>query len=237
MTDEVEPDTALIDRHIDKADFILVHHAHPDHIFDVPYIAKKTGAKVLATDTASNILRAAGVPDGQIYTVEGGEDYQFGEVSIRVIPSLHSALAGKHYFDPRRHGEDLQGPLRLEHLVEGGSLMFLVRFGDRAVLTMGSMNYIERELQGLAPDVLLAGAGSSRQEIHRYTERLLASTGYPRVVLPTHWDDFMVPYDDQAALAKARREKAEPFAAEARAASPQSEVIIPTHLVPVLVEE
>lgn len=237
MTDEVKPDTALIDGIIDRADFILVHHAHPDHIFDVPYIARKTGAKVLATETASNLLRAAGVPDEQIYTVAGGEDYQFGKLSIRVVPSLHSALSGKHYFDSSRHGEDLKGPVRLEHMVEGGSLMFLVRFPQHTVLTMGSMNFIERELEGLAPDVLLAGAGSSRQEIHRYTERLLNVTEHPRVVLPTHWDNFTVPYEDEAALAKATREKAEPFAEEARAASPQSKVIIPAHLVPITISD
>lgn len=230
MADRIEPDTGMIDRIIERADYILVQHAHPDHIFDVPYIASRTGAKVLASASASSILRASGVPGAQILTIVGGEDYQFGDLSIRVVPSLHSALDGKQYFDPRRHPDTLEGPVTLSHLIEGGSFMYLVRFEGHKVLTMGSMNFIEREIQDLAPDVLLAGAGSSRTEIHRYTERLLAGTGHPRVVLATHWDNFFVPYDDDAALSAARTEKAEPFAKEARAASPGSSVRIPRHL-------
>lgn len=35
--------------------------------------------------------------------------------------------------------------------------MFLARFDSHSVLTMGSMNFIERELEGLTPDILLAG--------------------------------------------------------------------------------
>ncbi|MBL8266725.1 MBL fold metallo-hydrolase, partial [Steroidobacter sp.] len=189
-TDLLASDTKLIDSLIPKADYILIHHAHPDHILDVPYIAKKTGARVLGTETSINILRAYGVPEEQLYPVQGGEDYQFDGWSVRVVPSLHSALIEKRYFDPRRYGEDLKAPLRLLDLAEGGSLMFLCRLAGREVLTMGSMNFIERELQGLRPDILLAGSGTSRTEIYKYTERLLNVTGLPRVVIPTHWDNF-----------------------------------------------
>lgn len=111
-----------------------------------------------------------------------------------------------------------------------GSLMFLCRINGTEVLTMGSMNFIENELRGLRPDILLAGAGSSRTEIYKYTERLLRATGSPRVVIPTHWDDFYVPYEDEAAQVLARKEKAEPFIAEVAAAAPKSRAVIPVHL-------
>ncbi len=70
-------DTALIDTVITRADFILIHHTHFDHMGDIPYIAKKTGAKVIGTETAMMILRAYGIPEDQLYAVAGGEDYQF----------------------------------------------------------------------------------------------------------------------------------------------------------------
>ena len=89
-------DTDLIDRLITKADFILVQHAHYDHLGDVPYIAKQTGARVIGTETTITILRAYGIPDDQLYAVGGGEDYQFENFSVRVIPSIHSALDEKH---------------------------------------------------------------------------------------------------------------------------------------------
>ena len=46
-TDLAWSDTTLIDALITEADFILVHHGHFDHLGDVPYIARKTGAKVI----------------------------------------------------------------------------------------------------------------------------------------------------------------------------------------------
>lgn len=236
LTDAPESDTRLIDKIISRADFILLHHTHVDHAMDVPYIARKTGAKVIGTETARNLLRAAGVPEAQLYAVRGGEDYQFDRFSVRVIPSLHSALDEKRYFSSKRHGADFKGPLRLEHFVEGGSLMFLVRINGTEVLTMGSMNFIENELRGVRPDILLAGAGSSRTEIYKYTERLLAATGMPRVVIPTHWDDFYVPYENQTAQVLARKEKAEPFIAEVAAASPKSATVIPVHLKTITVK-
>ena len=228
-------DTDLIDKIITRADFILVHHSHPDHILDVPYIAKKTGAKVICTETATHILTAFGVHAQQIYTVKGGEDYQFDGISIRVIPSLHSALSEKLYFDATRYTEDPNVPLTISQYIEGGSLMFLCRLNGHEVLTMGSMNFVEREVEGLRPDVLLAGAGASRTEIYDYTKRLLTATGFPRFVLPTHWDNFYVPYEDEAAQVQARKEKADPFMKEALVASPRSEVIIPVHLKPIVI--
>jgi mRNA degradation ribonuclease J1/J2 len=56
--DIAQSDTALIDSIITTADFILVHHGHFDHLGDVPYIARKTGARVIGTETTITILRA-----------------------------------------------------------------------------------------------------------------------------------------------------------------------------------
>ena len=47
LTDELITDTATVDKHIRRADFILITHSHVDHIMDVPYIARKTGATVI----------------------------------------------------------------------------------------------------------------------------------------------------------------------------------------------
>ena len=44
-SDYFESDTVTINKIITKADFILVHHSHFDHLADVPYIAKKTGCQ------------------------------------------------------------------------------------------------------------------------------------------------------------------------------------------------
>ena len=228
-------DTDLIDSIITEADFILVHHGHFDHLGDVPYIARKTGAKVVGTETTITVLRAYGIPDEQLYAVRGGEDYQFDGFSVRVVPTLHSALDEKHYYDSRRYSADtgLQAPLRIDQFIEGGSLMFLARFQGHDVLTMGSMNFIEREMEGLDPDILLAGVNGSRMGIYDYDRRLLEAAGYPPVVVPTHWDNFRFPYGFS------QQENVErnivPFIRTVEAASPETRVITPVHLEPVII--
>ena len=229
-------DTDLIDSLITKADFILVHHSHYDHLGDVPYIAKKTGARVIGTETTITILRAYGIPDEQLYAVGGGEDYQFENFSVRVIPSIHSALDEKRYFDSRRYDRntELEAPLRIEQFIEGGSLMFLARFDSHSVLTMGSMNFIERELEGLTPDILLAGINGSRMGLYNYDERLVRVTGNPPVIIPTHWDSFVQPYEfsQQSNV----DQKLIPFRATVAEISPDSRVVIPVHLEPFVVD-
>ena len=229
-TDTLFSDTELIDAQITRADFILVQHAHPDHVMDVPYIAHKTGAVVIGHETTINIMRAYGVPNSQLITVRGGEDYDFGDVSIKAISSLHSPLNDKRYYQSDVVEEGASRPLRINQLVEGGSLMFLVRMAGHEVVTMGSMNFIEREVEGLRPDIALVGAAPSHLEIYEYTPRLMRALGFPAVVMPTHADNFQAPYGSEIAY---RTEWVEAFAEEVRAASPDSRLIIPRHLEPI----
>ncbi len=234
-SDVAHSDSALIDSIVPRADFILVHHGHVDHLFDVPYLAAKTGAKVIATETTIMILRAYGVPEDQLYAVRGGEDYQFDNFSVRVVPSIHSALGEKHYHDTRRYDRTttLVAPLRLDQFIEGGSLMFLARFDHHEVLTMGSMNFVERELEGIHPDILLAGINGSRLGLYNYDERLLRVTGMPPIVLPTHWDDFHLPYgwSQEADITR----NLVPFAKTVAEISPRTRVIMPVHLKPITI--
>lgn len=234
-TDLAWSDTALIDGIITRADYILVHHGHFDHLGDVPYIAKRTGAKVIGTETTITILRAYEVPEDQLYAVRGGEDYEFEQFSVRVVPTLHSALGDKRYHDSRRWNAEsgLEAPLRIDQFIEGGSLSFLARFEGHTVLTMGSMNFIEREFEGLNPDVLLAGINGSRLGLYKYDERLLRVTDYPPVVVPTHWDDFRLPYGFSQQANYERN--IVPFVEVAGTVSPGTRVWTPTHLEPIVI--
>ena len=114
--DIASPDVEAIDAHIQRADFVFVTHTHYDHILDVPHIALKTRATVIGTESTENVMRAYGLPEGQLITVRGGEDYEFGSFSLKVIPSIHSPLDHKHYFSSNTAPAGMKAPLTLEQI-------------------------------------------------------------------------------------------------------------------------
>ena len=230
-TDVAVQDIAVIDSHVKKADFVLVTHTHYDHVFDVPHIALKTHATVIGTESTENVLRAYNVPEEQLITVRGGEDYDFGVFSLKVIPSLHSPLDHKHYFSSATAPAGMKSPLTLEQMhPEGGTLAYLIRLHGHQILAFGGMNYIEREIEGLTPDAVLVGAASSRKEIYDYTGRLMRDLHFPALVLPTHWDNFTAPY---SASQQPAIDAVKSFVEEIAAASPNSKVVVPKYFEPI----
>lgn len=227
VTQALVTDTAAVDAHITRANFILVHHTHFDHVMDVPYIARRTRATVIGSESAANLMRSFGLPAAQIIPVQGGEDYQFGRFSLRVIPSLHAALANKHYIDTRVIPPTLHPPLRYGDYAEGRDFAYLIRFDGHEILTFGSANYIERELDGLRPEVVLVGV-PGREQIHDYTARLMHVLGNPPLVLPTHFDNHLEAIGRAGTIGNLPG-----FIDEVRAASPTTRVIVPKYFEPI----
>jgi L-ascorbate metabolism protein UlaG (beta-lactamase superfamily) len=78
---------------VTRADFIFVSHAHFDHLYGVAPIARATGATVVASPESARVLRQDGIPEEQLLLVTGGETVRCGpDVTVRVLPSLHSCL-------------------------------------------------------------------------------------------------------------------------------------------------
>lgn len=225
MHEVPQTDTATVDRHVPRADWVMLSHSHFNHCMDVPYIAKHTGAVVIGTESTVNVAMNNGVPLAQTLAVRGGEDYAFDSFSLRVVPSLHSALSCKLYRDfgtvPAR-----TEPLTLDEYVEGGTLAYLLRVAGREILMFGSMNYIEREVDGLRPDIALVAAAPPRLEIRDYTARLMRCLGNPPLVVATHWDDQGLPFGASQAPALAHTQA---FVDEVHAASPHTRVVVPEH--------
>jgi L-ascorbate metabolism protein UlaG (beta-lactamase superfamily) len=232
--DATAPDKAVIDAHIQRANFILVTHTHYDHVLDVPYIALKTHATVIGTESTENVMRAYNVPEEQLITVRGGEDFEFGTFSLKVIPSIHSALDHKHYYSSEKAPAGMKAPLTFRQISpEGGTLAYWARIGGHQILVFGGMNYIEREMEGLKPDVALVGAAGSRKEIYDYAGRLMRALSFPPLVIPTHWDNFFAPYGESQQPAI---DAVQSFVKEVHAASPKTKVIVPKYFEPIALE-
>ena len=227
------PDTETISAHIKRADFILISHSHFNHCMDMPYIARTTGATVIGTESTMNVARACGVAEEQLIAVRGGEDYEFGGFSVKVIPSLHSAMNDKRYFNSAIIPRDVRPPLRLRDYVEGGTLAYFIRLGGHSILAFCSMNYIEREIEGLRPGAVLIPAARARTEIHEYTQRLLHAVGFPPMVIATHWDTQSAPYGVSQA---AELEQAESFVSEVEGVSPKARVTVARHFEAIVLD-
>jgi L-ascorbate metabolism protein UlaG (beta-lactamase superfamily) len=193
-----------------SVDAVLVGHVHVDHALDAPAVAKRTGAVLLGPRALIEQARTQGVPEAQLRLIKGGEDLAFDTFSVRVVPSLHSQTG-------LANGDDVD------------TFAYLIRLGSRQVLVFDTANFIEKEVEGLRPDVAIIATGL-RARVHDYSCRLMRALGAPQVVLPTHFDDWLAPPGTaltQAAAADLRR-----FEAELHACAPATQVIVPTAFVP-----
>jgi hypothetical protein len=142
--------------------------------------------------------------------------------SVRAIPSLHSAIGDKHVFGGALDADPTL-PMPAAGYQEGGTLAYLVRIAGHEILFLDTANFIERELDGLRPDIAIVATGL-REEIHDYTCRLMHALGDPPVVYPSHFDDWRGPAVDQPV-----DDDLEAFVAEVHRCSPHTTVVIPHH--------
>jgi L-ascorbate metabolism protein UlaG (beta-lactamase superfamily) len=148
---------------------------------------------VIGSETHANLVRAFGVPEGKIVQVEGGEYMQFDGYTIEVFPGLHSMGPTKKFAVPGHLYHVPQMPTTVGELPEGDSLIYLVTIGGKfRIFLMSTANYDERAITGLKPDVALIASIFANQ-IHDFTPRLLRALNHPKILLPTHWDNFEKP--------------------------------------------
>src|SRR2546425_1722913 len=146
------------------------------------------------SETHANVMRAAGVPEGKIVQVKGGEYMQFDGYTIEVFAGIHSMGPTKKHAVPGHLYHVPSAPTKIGDLPEGDSLIYTITIGGKfSIFLMSTANYNERAIAGLKPDVALIASIFSNQ-IHDFTPRLLTALNYPKIVLPTHWDNFEAPF-------------------------------------------
>jgi L-ascorbate metabolism protein UlaG (beta-lactamase superfamily) len=187
---------------ISGADYIFAGHSHADHIGDIPFIAKRFGAKVIGSATTVNLSLSAGVDKALLTTVSGGEKLSFKDFSVQVIKSRHGILTRDGQKRQPKSAEitrPLSGPILGKHFVEGGSYLYYFTFGKLRLLHQSTGNFIEENLQGLEPDVAILAENSN----YDWPEAIEILG--PKTVIVHHYDDWRVPLSSGMTAAVRRR--------------------------------
>lgn len=177
---------------IGKLAAIIVNHSHYDHAMDAPEVAKRTGARVIGSESTANVARGWGLPESQLEVVRIGEPMHYGKFTVTVLPSRHSPTG----FTGGEIRTPLKPPVGFREYQEGASYAVLVEHEGRSLLINASAGFEPGALAGVHADVVLLGAGGLgvREEAFRnaYWREVVKAVGARRVI-PIHWDDFTMP--------------------------------------------
>lgn len=191
----VPPSQEAIGRWIDRADAILVGHTHFDHALDVPAIARRTGCRVYGSPSLANLMGLYRLAE-QAVVVEPHRDYEVGPFKFHFVPSQHSKLQlGLRV--------PFGGELTCDHVdaltpqaYRCGQVWGLcIEVAGIRIYHQGSADLLEDEIRDRNIDVFLCGI-SGRRFTDRYVRRIVGKLA-PRLIVPTHYDDFFRPLDDK----------------------------------------
>lgn len=83
------PDAKKIDINKIKADYILVSHAHSDHIADVEKIAENSGAELISSFEVCKWFEKKGIKKNHPLGLGGKKEFDFG--TVKLVLALHSS--------------------------------------------------------------------------------------------------------------------------------------------------
>lgn len=189
-----QPDAATLDRYgaIDEPVVgVLVGHTHFDHAVDAPALARRFGCEAYGSASLAHLMRLHGLGE-QAIEVEPRRPYELGPFVVRFVPSRHSKLIlGRRVpFDGEFTCDHLDGLWPGAYRC-GQVWGIRIDVASTSFYHQGSAD-LDDESLGLEPvDVFLAGV-AGRSVTPRYWERVLPKLD-PRVVVPTHYDNFFRP--------------------------------------------
>ncbi len=147
---------------------ILVSHAHFDHAGDAKAIAQGSGAPVVGT---FDYVSTLGLPEGQVMGGNVGGSFHVGDVTIRLVPAMHSS-------DP--------GGRPLGFVLEFADGRTLYHTGDTWIF--GDMSLIEERFR---PSIILLNVGGGPFTQDPATAALAIRKYFrPQAIVPMHFGTF-----------------------------------------------
>jgi L-ascorbate metabolism protein UlaG (beta-lactamase superfamily) len=194
------PDPARVDRHLARPPEetvvgVLVGHTHFDHAVDAPAVARRYGCQAYGSGSLVALMALHGLADRAV-EVRPKERFELGPFGVTFFPSVHSKLL-------LGLAVPSAGELTCEHLdglsptaYRCGQVWGIrIEVAGSSFYHQGSANLIDDEVPDGGVDFFLAGI-AGRGFTPRYWDRILRRLE-PRVVVPTHYDDFFRPVDAQ----------------------------------------
>jgi L-ascorbate metabolism protein UlaG (beta-lactamase superfamily) len=188
------PDPAALDRFVHapgKVVGVLVGHTHFDHAVDAPAIARRFGCKAYGSDSLLTLMALHGLAE-QTVEVEPYRTYELGPFEVSFTPSVHSKLL-------LGLAVPYDGDLTCEHLDAlspaayrcGQVWGITIKAAGISFYHQGSANLIDDAVREHGVDVFLAGV-AGRNFTDDYWRRIIPLLD-PKVVVPTHYDNFFRP--------------------------------------------
>ncbi len=170
---------------------VLVGHTHFDHAVDAPEISRRFGCPAYGSDSLVRLMALHGLAERAV-EVEPHRTYEIGPFEVAFTPSVHSKLL-------LGLAVPFDGDLTCEHLdaLSPGAYRcgqvwgISIRVAGLSLYHQGSANLIDEEVRTSGVDVFLAGV-AGRSFTDAYWSRILPRL-QPRVVVPTHYDNFFRP--------------------------------------------
>lgn len=188
------PDPAALDRFVHapgEVVGVLVGHTHFDHAVDAPAIARRFGCKAYGSDSLLTLMGLHGLAE-QTVEVEPYRSYELGPFEVSFTPSVHSKLL-------LGLAVPYDGDLTCEHLDAlspaayrcGQVWGITIKVAGVSFYHQGSANLIDNAVRERGVDVFLAGV-AGRNFTDDYWQRIIPRLD-PKVVVPTHYDNFFRP--------------------------------------------
>lgn len=179
----VEPNEELIKGHVGNCDILLVTHSHWDHLLDVPYILKHTGAQAFGSKNTAQLLGMHGISKDRIRIVRHKECFKLHGFQVKVFKAHHMRAPG---FGPGKVNQNLQPPLRARDYRMDLFFCFHIEVGGISLITEpGDIPSGMAEAQ-----ILLVSPKYKKDILAQVLNRIR-----PKTIIPYHWDNMYRPLE------------------------------------------
>ncbi len=181
-----------VDKYVtSRPSWVLMTHAHWDHLADMPQIIAKTDTVLYASETACDIMRSMSVQERNLRVIHYGDRLELpGAVTIDVIESRHMGFMDEAptYTEPPPR----EALATASGWLSGEVFAFLIHADGKTFLNAGSANFLESSFNHVACDYFLGGISRWKEGFPQMLQRAVNF----KCLIPTHHDEFTKPLSE-----------------------------------------